>query len=161
MQDLVEKLSVLLAEREWMIATAESCTAGLLAAAITHRPGSSRIFERGFVTYSNRSKIDCLGVPPDLLNTLGAVSAEVAQAMAVGAIKNSPADLAVSITGIAGPDGGTEEKPVGLVYFGYALRGGSAGSMKQNFEGSREQIRGQAAATALKHMISILEQDIG
>jgi nicotinamide-nucleotide amidase len=159
MQDLVEKISVLLTEREWMIATVESCTAGLLAAAITHRPGASAIFERGFVTYSNRSKIDCLGVSPDLLTSKGAVSGEVAEAMAVGAIKNSPADLAVSITGIAGPDGGTDEKPVGLVYFGFALRGGSAGSIKQQFEGTREHIRGLAAATALKHMITILEQD--
>jgi len=103
-----------------MIATAESCTGGLLAAVLTDAPGASRVFEGGFVTYSNRAKNALLGVPQALLDSHGAVSEQVARAMAEGVIANSPADLAVSITGIAGPEGGTPEKPVGLVHFGAA-----------------------------------------
>lgn len=159
MLDLVENLSILLAERHWKIAVAESCTGGLLAGAITHRPGSSAIFDRGFVTYSNDAKIECLGVNPKTLEKHGAVSYETAEEMALGTLKHSHADLAISITGIAGPDGGTDEKPVGLVYFGYALRGGSSGSVHHIFKGNREQIRVKAAATALKQLITILQQE--
>lgn len=159
MQDLVEKLSIQLAEREWKIALAESCTGGLLAAAITHRPGSSAIFERGYVTYSNAAKSECLDVPEEMIKKNGAVSAEVAEAMATGALAKTPADMAVSITGVAGPDGGSEAKPVGLVYFGYALKNGSSGSVEYKFDGTREQIRAQAATTALKHMLTVLERD--
>ena len=135
MQDLVEHLSILLAERNWKVAFAESCTGGLLAAAITHRPGSSSIFDRGF-----------------------AVSAETAEEMAKGALKNSLASLTISITGIAGPDGGSEEKPVGLVHFGYTLKGGSSGSSHEIFDGTREQIRSKAAKTALQNAITILNK---
>jgi nicotinamide-nucleotide amidase len=108
------------------IATAESCTGGLVAAALTAIAGSSEVFERGFVTYSNEAKSDLLGVDPDLIAEHGAVSAPVALAMALGALDNSRADIAVSITGIAGPGGGSAEKPVGLVIFGIAsaLRAG-------------------------------------
>lgn len=159
MQDLVEHLSILLSERGWKVAFAESCTGGLLAASITHRPGSSSIFERGFVTYSNEAKMELLDVQSETLDNYGAVSEQTAEEMALGALKNSHADLSLSITGIAGPDGGSEDKPVGLVYFGFALKGGSVGSMKHNFNGGREQIRGKAAHTALKHLISILEQE--
>lgn len=158
MQDQVELLSILLAEKGWKIACAESCTGGLLAAAITHRPGSSAIFDRGFVTYSNESKMECLGVPEEIIKKHGAVSDACAEAMALGTLKNSRADLAISITGIAGPDGGSDNKPVGLVYFGYALKGGSSGSLHHNFQGNRETIRGKAASLALKHVISILEK---
>ena len=143
---------------ERMITTAESCTGGLLAAALTHRPGSSKIFDRGFVTYSNEAKTTSLNVPPELLEQHGAVSPEVAQAMAQGALENSLADLTVSITGVAGPDGGSEAKPVGLVYFGYALKNGSSGSIKANFDGNREEVRGQAANLALKQMLAVLEE---
>ena len=178
MQDLVEHLIALLLEKNMMLATAESCTGGLLAATLTHKPGASKVFDRGFITYSNESKTRLLGVPRDLIAENGAVSDIVAAAMAEGAlpqtdavvvakpgsqppgIKQSNADLAVSITGIAGPDGGTEEKPVGLVYFGYALRGGSAGSIKNNFEGERMDIQSQAALTALKSLISVLEDGV-
>lgn len=158
MQDLVEDLTTLLQEKKMMLVTAESCTGGLLAAAMTHRPGSSGVFECGFVTYSNQSKIDMLGVPGEIIETKGAVSPETAEAMAKGALNKSKAHLAVSITGIAGPEGGTPEKPVGLVYFGYALKGGSSGSVKHNFKGDREQIRTAAATTALKHLVSVLKE---
>ena len=158
MQDLVEHLSILLAERNWKVAFAESCTGGLLAAAITHRPGSSSIFDRGFVTYSNEAKIDMLGVSNETLNVHGAVSAETAEEMAKGALKNSLASLTISITGIAGPDGGSEEKPVGLVHFGYTLKGGSSGSSHEIFDGPRDQIRSKAAKTALQNAIPILNK---
>jgi nicotinamide-nucleotide amidase len=111
-----------LREKGWKIATAESCTGGLVAAAITDVAGSSDVFDRGFVTYSNAAKIEMLGVPAELIAKHGAVSAEVAQAMADGALNHSNADLAIAITGIAGPSGGTAEKPVGLVYLAEATR---------------------------------------
>ncbi|MCB9983023.1 MAG: CinA family protein [Rhodospirillales bacterium] len=158
MQDLVEKLTMLLKSKNMKLVTAESCTGGLLGATLTHRPGASEVYERGFITYSNAAKHELLGVPNDMLEKFGAVSAETAQAMAQGALKNSSADLAVSITGIAGPDGGSEAKPVGLVFFGYALKGGSAGSLEHRFEGNREKIQSTATVTALKHLISVLEQ---
>ena len=157
MQDLVDKLSELLKKKEMMLVTAESCTGGLLAATMTHKPGSSAVFERGFVTYSNTAKTEELGVSEDILSQYGAVSTQTAQLMATGALENSSADLSVSITGIAGPDGGSEKKPVGLVCFGYALKGGSSGSIEQRFEGSREEIRTQATVTALQHLITVLE----
>lgn len=106
------------------LATAESCTAGLIAATITDIPGSSGIFDRGFVTYSNKAKQVLLGVSKDLLDEYGAVSAQVAKAMALGALNAAETSLAVSVTGIAGPDGGTPEKPVGLVFLGCASREG-------------------------------------
>jgi nicotinamide-nucleotide amidase len=159
MLDQVETLSILLTEKRWKIAVAESCTGGLLAGAITHRPGSSSIFDRGFVTYSNDAKIECLDVSPETIAKYGAVSDETAEEMAIGALKNSHADLAISITGIAGPDGGSKEKPVGLVYFGYALRGGSSGSLHHIFSGNREQVRIKAAKSAIGQLITILQQE--
>lgn len=106
------------------IATAESCTGGLIAAALTSVPGSSDVFERGFVTYSNEAKIEMLGVPGELIAAHGAVSMEVARAMARGALKHSRADIAVAVTGIAGPGGASEAKPIGLVHIAAARRGG-------------------------------------
>lgn len=159
MHDLIDDLTNLLISKKMSITTAESCTGGLLAAALTHKEGSSRIFDRGFVTYSNESKTDMLGVPKQMIDLNGAVSAQVAESMARGALKNSKASLAVSITGIAGPDGGTEAKPVGLVYFGYALKGGSAGSLEHHFEGSRREIQSAATTMAIKHLISVLRSD--
>lgn len=157
MQDLVEHITQLLLENNMMLATAESCTGGLLAASITEKSGASEVFERGFVTYSNQAKSDLLGVDPDIIDRVGAVSAETAEAMANGALNNSQADLAVSITGIAGPDGGTEEKPVGLVFLGYALKDKAHGSIKCSFLGNRQDIRTQAATEALNFLISLLE----
>ena len=159
MQSLVEQLITLLKERRLKLVTAESCTGGLLAASITHRAGASTVFERGYITYSNESKYELLHVPSKMLEQHGAVSAEIAQSMAEGALQNSHADLAVSITGIAGPDGGNDEKPVGTVFFGYALKGGSSGSLHHLFEGNREKIQSTATTTALKHLISVLKNE--
>jgi nicotinamide-nucleotide amidase len=111
------------ADRGWMIATAESCTGGLVAGVLTEIPGSSAVVERGFVTYSNEAKTELLGVPKDLIAAHGAVSEPVARAMAEGALARSRAQVAVAITGVAGPGGGTAAKPVGLVHFGLASRG--------------------------------------
>lgn len=158
MLDLVEKLFGLLRQKEMMLVTAESCTGGLLAATITHKPGASNVFERGFITYSNAAKTEMLDVPEQTIAQFGAVSEQTAEAMAKGALTHSQADLAVSVTGIAGPDGGSDDKPVGLVYFGYALRGGSTGSIKENFKGERGEIQSAAVSTVLKHLISVLEE---
>ena len=159
MSDLVDRLTELLKENNMTLATAESCTGGMISATITHKPGASDIFERGFVTYSNQAKMEMLGVTDVVLSSFGAVSAETAQSMAKGAIENSNAGIAVSVTGIAGPDGGTDKKPVGLVYIGYALRGGSSGSVECNFSGSREQIRSATCIEAIKQLIAVLERD--
>lgn len=119
----VEGLFATMRARGLKLTTAESCTGGLIAALATAIPGASDVFERGFVTYTNCAKIGQLGVDLELLNRHGAVSAETAEAMADGALRASAADVAISVTGIAGPDGGTAEKPVGLVYLGLAVRG--------------------------------------
>lgn len=121
--DDVAGLLATLRARGLKLATAESCTGGLIAALATAIPGASDVFERGFVTYSNCAKIGQLGVDFELIERHGAVSAETAEAMANGALRCSAADVAISVTGIAGPDGGTPEKPVGLVYIGLAMRG--------------------------------------
>jgi len=131
------------------IATAESCTGGMVAAALTSIPGSSAVLERGWVTYSNQAKQDELGVPQETLTKYGAVSEPVAIAMAEGALAHSPVDLAVSITGIAGPDGGSAEKPVGLVHFACAKRDAPTLHQRHIFTGNRDDVRQQAAMTAL------------
>jgi len=134
-----------------MVATAESCTGGLIAAALTDVPGSSAVVDRGFVTYSNEAKADMLGVPMVLIEKHGAVSGEVARAMAQGAVLNSRADIAVSVTGVAGPGGGTAEKPVGLVWFGLAGADGFVRVERRVFPvGSREYVRTKAVETALQ-----------
>lgn len=119
--------------RGLMIVTAESCTGGLIAASLAAVPGASASLERGFVTYSNEAKSEMLGVPADLIQRLGAVSREVAIAMAEGAILNSRADVSVAVTGIAGPDGGTTEKPVGLVHMAAARRNGATIHQERRF----------------------------
>lgn len=131
-----------------MLATVESCTGGLLAAALTAVPGSSAVVERGYVTYSNAAKTDMVGVPEALIRRDGAVSETVARAMAEGALERSPADIAVGITGIAGPDGGTPQKPVGTVFFGVAVAG-QVTSRRFRFAGDRIAVKWQAAQTAL------------
>lgn len=157
MQDLVSELSTLLVAKGLALAIAESCTGGLLAAAMTERPGASTVFERGFVTYSNQAKTDMLDVPAALIEEKGAVSAEVAEAMAAGALKQSSADLAVAITGIAGPDGGSAERPVGLVFISVAKTNAAPGVKEYRFHGNREDIRRQAAAAALTDLIAMLK----
>ena len=133
-----------------MIATAESCTGGLVAAALTAVPGSSAIVERGFVTYSNAAKAEMLGVSAALIETHGAVSEPVARAMAQGALARSHADIAVSITGIAGPGGGSSEKPVGLVHFACARRGVSVTHLERRFgDLGRDAIRARSVLEAL------------
>ena len=141
--------------RGLLVATAESCTGGLIAAALTHVPGSSDVVDRGFVTYSNAAKTDMLDVPADLIASVGAVSEAVAGRMAEGAIRHSLADIAVAVTGIAGPGGGTAEKPVGLVWFGCQRRGGAAHTVHRVFPGDRAQVQEQTVALAFQ---LILEQ---
>ncbi|MBC6404439.1 MAG: CinA family protein [Rhodospirillales bacterium] len=131
------------------LATAESCTGGLIAACLTEVPGSSAVVERGFVTYSNAAKEALLGVPSDLIGSEGAVSPEVAGAMAQGALVRSPAHLAVAVTGIAGPGGATPGKPVGLVYLATARRGGPLRVEKRIFPGNRSVVRRATLALAL------------
>ncbi len=134
----------------WTLATAESCTGGLVAAALTDIAGASDVVERGFVTYSNRAKSELLGVPAELIARHGAVSAETAAAMAAGALAKAPVDLAVAVTGIAGPSGGSPDKPVGLVYFGLARRGGKSHTERKIFKGNRAEIRRAATLRALE-----------
>lgn len=149
-----------LKERGWMVVCAESCTGGLLAAALTDLPGSSAWFERGFVTYSNRAKVQELGVNQDTLDRFGAVSEETAMEMAAGTLAaTADAELAISTTGIAGPDGATLGKPVGLVCFGFAQRRGDGivtRAAARIFTGDRAQIRQQAVEYALASALTLL-----
>lgn len=135
--------------RKLSVVTAESCTGGLVAAALTHHPGSSASVLGGFVTYSNAMKHGLLGVEIRLFDEFGAVSREVADAMASGALERSGADLAVSITGIAGPGGASPAKPVGLVWFGIARRGSPAGTTSRIFSGDRAAVRAASVDLAL------------
>lgn len=130
------------------LATAESCTGGLIAAVLTAIAGSSDVVERGFVTYSNEAKIELLGVPAELIRTVGAVSEPVARSMAEGAVRHSHADIAVSVTGVAGPGGGSADKPVGLVCLGLARRGGQAVTERHIFPGDRTAVRVAAVEQA-------------
>ena len=152
-QDVIGKAG---AERK-IVATAESCTGGLIAAALTDVAGSSVVVDRGFVTYSNEAKADMLGVPMALIEKRGAVSSDVARAMARGAIERSRADIAVSVTGIAGPGGGTADKPVGLVWFGLAAAGGVVSIERRVFAiGSRDYVRTKAVETGLRLLLRSL-----
>ena len=140
--------------RGWKLATAESCTGGLIAAALTQWAGSSDVVERGFVTYSNVSKTELLGVPAELIVAKGAVSEAVAAAMAAGAIARSRADISVSVTGVAGPGGGTADKPVGLVWFGLARRGAAVATWHHVFPGDRAAVRAAAVTFGLTLLAS-------
>lgn len=153
MHSLVEELSLLLTQKNMRLVTAESCTGGMIAAAITDRSGSSAVFERGYVTYSNEAKIEELGVKSETIETHGAVSEQTAAEMAKGALKNIHADIALSVTGIAGPNGGTKEKPVGLVYIGIALQNKEPHIVKNLFEGDRTSIRQATVEKALELLI--------
>lgn len=141
-------------EKGMKLATAESCTGGMVAAALTDIAGSSDVVERGFVTYSNEAKSELLGVPPSLIATHGAVSAEVAAAMADGALARAPVDVSVAITGIAGPGGGTATKPVGLVWFAAARRGGQIVTETHIFSGDRAAVRHAATRRALELLLA-------
>ena len=154
-QSLAERVLAEARKRGLKIATAESCTGGMVSAALTDIAGSSDVFERGFVTYSNESKQAMLGVPAATIAAHGAVSTETARAMAEGAISNSGADIAVAITGVAGPGGGSAEKPVGLVHFAVAVRGSASTAVHHRFgDGSRAAIRLKATGVALELLLA-------
>ncbi|CEK11297.1 CinA family protein [Legionella hackeliae] len=158
LRKLVSKLASHLRASHMQIATAESCTGGLIAGLLTELPGSSYWFERGFVTYSNLAKEEMLGVKSELIQLHGAVSESVAEAMALGALKYSMADVSLAVTGIAGPDGGTDKKPVGTVCFAWAMRELPAISIRCHFaDESRKNVRKLACKRALEGMLSLLE----
>ncbi len=138
------------------VATAESCTGGLVAGCLTEIAGSSDVFECGLVSYSNAAKTELLGVPAELIDAHGAVSAEVAEAMARGALAGSKADATVALTGVAGPSGGTAEKPVGLVHFCAIRRGGAAQPRREIFAGDRAAVRLSSVAAALEMLDALL-----
>ncbi|MFN3749974.1 MAG: CinA family protein [Thiobacillus sp.] len=150
--DLSEKLRA----RGWMLATAESCTGGWVGHLLTSLPGSSQWYERGFITYANAAKVEMLGVSPETLQMHGAVSEITAAEMALGALKHSHAQATLSITGIAGPGGGTPQKPVGLVCYGWALADGTVMSSTCRLDGDREEIRSRAVAAALRGLIELV-----
>lgn len=153
---LASELGDALQARGWMLATAESCTGGWVGQLVTALPGSSAWYERGFITYADNAKVEMLGVPPGMLAMHGAVSEETASAMAVGALKNSHAQAALAISGIAGPGGGTQHKPVGLVCYGWALTDGTLMSSTCRLDGDRDEIRSRAVAAALRGLIDLL-----
>jgi nicotinamide-nucleotide amidase len=143
-----------------MLATAESCTGGGVAEAITRIAGSSEWFDRGFVTYSNQAKAEMLGVDAALIAAQGAVSEETARAMAQGAIERSAAAVSLSVTGVAGPGGGSERTPVGTVCFAWCTRAGLLTSERRRFEGDREAVRRQSVIHALQGLLSVLEDSL-
>ncbi len=156
--DLCPALASALLARRWTMATAESCTGGLIAGACTELSGSSNWFERGFVTYSNQAKTDMLGVDAALIARDGAVSAAVARAMAIGALRHAPVQAAVAVTGIAGPTGGSAAKPVGTVWFGWNVNG-QVQTELQRFDGDRAAVRAATVIHALARLLALLEAD--
>jgi nicotinamide-nucleotide amidase len=148
----VERLAELLRERGWKLACAESCTGGMISAACTDLAGSSDWFERGFVTYSNEAKSEMLGVDPSLIDTHGAVSEIVARAMAFGAVRHSKAQASVAVTGIAGPAGGSPQKPVGTVWFAFMVDGLLSSEMRC-FDGDRAEVRRATVQHALDGLV--------
>ncbi len=159
--ELVAELADLLLKKRCLLATAESCTGGLIAAACTDLAGSSAWFERGFVTYSNAAKVELLGVDADLIARHGAVSEEVARAMAQGALSRSRAQVAVSVTGVAGPTGGSAAKPVGTVWFGFATASGVTTEVLTQrclFAGDRAAVRHATVQHALQRLIAVAGQ---
>ncbi|MFI5448033.1 CinA family protein [Polaromonas sp. UC242_47] len=152
---LVGLVADLMLNKHWLLATAESCTGGMIAAACTDLAGSSNWFERGLVTYSNEAKTEMLGVDAALIATHGAVSEPVARAMAQGAITHSKAQVAVAVTGVAGPSGGSPEKPVGTVWFGFMVDGQLSSEMKY-FDGDRAAVRAATVHHALQRLLQLL-----
>jgi nicotinamide-nucleotide amidase len=163
--DIVEAAKNLLAvckRKNLLVATAESCTAGLVAGTLTEVPGTSSILDRGFITYSNEAKHEMLGVPRDILSKHGAVSRETAEAMVRGVLGRSRVHLAVSVTGIAGPDGGSAEKPVGLVHFAAASRGGRLIGSEQRYGNiGRDKVRKRSVLQAFKMLHELAEGEEG
>lgn len=157
MNDLTALLAARLSSLGWMMATAESCTGGMMAARCTDLPGSSRWFERGFVTYSNAAKTELLGVNPELIVAEGAVSEAVARAMALGAVYRTPARVSVAVTGIAGPDGGSATKPVGTVWFAWCIDGRVSAEVR-HLAGDRHSVREATTVWGLQGLLHRLPQ---
>lgn len=155
--ELIDRIAVALMRRRERIGTAESCTGGLIAAACTSLAGSSAWFERGVVSYSNESKAELLGVPKGLIALHGAVSAEVAEHMARGLLAHAPIDWALSVTGIAGPSGGSEAKPVGTVWLALVHAGRPAQVWREHFDGDRQAVRRQTVRAGLQALCEALE----
>ncbi len=162
--ELAQALATALSAAGKKVTVAESCTGGWIAKSLTDLPGSSTWFEYGFTTYGNNAKVDLLGVPEGQLEAFGAVSKEVAEAMALGALHRSGADIAVAVTGIAGPDGGTADKPVGTVWFAWALknatadnstRDGAVTASKNCFAGDRNGVRAQTVIIAIEGLLKL------
>ena len=153
---IVEELAAALLARGWLLATAESCTGGLIAGACTDLAGSSNWFERGFVSYSNAAKTELLGVPAELIARHGAVSEPVARAMAAGALAHAHAQVSVAVTGVAGPGGGSADKPVGTVWFGWQLPGRTETECRR-FAGDRAAVRAQTVAHALARLLALVK----
>lgn len=152
---LVGRLADLMLNKGWLLASAESCTGGLIAAACTDLAGSSNWFERGLVTYSNDAKTEMLGVDAALIASHGAVSEPVVRAMAQGAITHSKAQVAVAVTGVAGPSGGSRAKPVGTVWFGFMVDGRLSSEVKR-FDGDRAAVRAATVQHALQRLVQLL-----
>lgn len=157
--ELALRVGEALSARGWRLAAAESCTGGWVAKVCTDVAGSSRWFERGFVTYSNEAKQELLGVHGETLAGHGAVSEETVQEMAQGALVRSRADVSLAISGIAGPAGGSPEKPVGTVCFAWAVRGNGISTLRMVFAGDREAVRRQAVARALSGVLDVLPRN--
>lgn len=153
---IATRLGALLLQRGWLLATAESCTGGWIAKVVTDIPGSSAWFDRGFVTYSNAAKQEMLGVRRETLDTQGAVSERTVMEMAAGAIKLSRAQVAVAVSGIAGPAGGSPDKPVGSVCFAWAIPGAGIQTRRLQFAGNRDEVRHQAVRVALEVLVEWL-----
>ena len=153
--NLTKTLAQILLSRNWTVSLAESCTGGLVCSTLTELAGSSEWFERGYITYSNEAKTECLGVPAELIEAYGAVSEQVAKAMAEGARINSGSNVAISITGVAGPSGGSAEKPVGTVCFGWTTENQTL-IKTMRFNGDRQMVRQQATEFALTELIALL-----
>ena len=160
-KELTDKAKTLLEicnAKSLTLATVESCTGGLLAGCLTSVAGSSSVVERGYVTYSNQAKIEEVGVDPDLIARHGAVSHEVAEAMAAGALRHAPVDLAAGITGVAGPGGGSAEKPVGLVYISAAAQNAVPVVTEHRFKGDRDAVRAASLAVALDLLTELAQR---
>ena len=161
--ELARAIAQTLTSRGWKIALAESCTGGLVCATLTDLAGSSDWLERGYITYSNAAKSECLNVPVETIESFGAVSEQVAKAMAEGALRNANVDAAISITGIAGPTGGSPEKPVGTVCFGWAVQEHvgddviNTATLTKHFNGDRQIVREQARDFALSQFLELLK----
>lgn len=160
LNNIVKQLGKILLQHDLKVVTAESCTGGLVAAAITEIPGSSQWFDRGFVTYSNQAKQELLGVEHQLIQIYGAVSEEVVKAMADGAQKNSRAQISMAITGIAGPSGGSAVKPIGTVWFAWKVSDRPIFTSLQVFAGSRALIRNQATYYCLARLLQIIQDHL-